>query len=69
MPNVAGRLLADYETAWRAKDAAALAGLFAEDGFVLSSGHPPVRGRSQIQQHYSGQGDATHVRALRFLKQ
>ena len=59
-------MLTDYETAWRSKDAAALAALFAEDGFVLSSGVPPVRGRAQIQRHYDGQGGPLSLRALAY---
>ena len=39
------RVLTDYESAWRARDAGALARLFADDGFVLPGGSPPVRGR------------------------
>src|SRR4030088_310466 len=34
------RVLRDYEQAWRALDPAALAMLFAEDGFVLANGRP-----------------------------
>ncbi len=45
---------------------AALAILFAEDGFVLSSGNPPVRGRAQIEKHYSGSGGPLSLRALAF---
>ena len=46
-------MFTDYEAAWQAKDAAALARLFAEDGFVLSSAAPMVRGRKAIQTFYS----------------
>jgi hypothetical protein len=46
LPAELERVLRDYEIAWQNKDAPALAALFAEDGFVLSSGSPPVRGRS-----------------------
>ena len=60
------RVLTDYETAWRARDAAALARLFAEDGFVLPGGHPPVRGRAAIQQHYTGKGGPLRLRAIAF---
>jgi ketosteroid isomerase-like protein len=60
------RVLTDYEAAWRARDAAALSRLFAEDGFVLSGGHPPVRGRNAIREHYSGAGGALSLRALAF---
>jgi ketosteroid isomerase-like protein len=66
LPAPLQRVLTDYEVAWRDKDAAALAALFAEDGFVLSSGRPPVRGRAAIQQHYTGQGGPLALRALAF---
>jgi len=67
LPPQLDRVLRDYERAWRAGDAAALAALFAEDGFVLQGGHPPVRGRSAIQAAYSGQdGGPLRLRALAF---
>jgi ketosteroid isomerase-like protein len=66
LPPPLARVLTDYEVAWRNKDAAALAALFREDGFVLSNGAPPVRGRAQIQKHYAGQGGPLALRALAF---
>jgi ketosteroid isomerase-like protein len=60
------RVLTDYEAAWRARDAKALAALFAEDGFVLPSGHPPVRGRAAIEKHYAGAGGPLSLRAIAF---
>jgi len=66
LPAALARVLSDYEVAWRNKDAAALAALFAEDGFVLSNGAPPVRGRLRIQKHYVGQGGPLSLRALAF---
>ena len=60
------RVLTDYETAWARKDAAALAALFADDGFVLSIGVPPVRGRAAIQEHYARAGGPLSLRALAF---
>jgi ketosteroid isomerase-like protein len=66
LPGPLARVLTDYETAWRSKDAVALASLFAEDGYVLPSGAAPVRGRAQIQQHYLGQGGPLSLRALAF---
>ena len=59
LPPPLARVLTDYETAWAKKDAAALAALFADDGFVLSIGVPPVRGRAAIQQHYARAGGAS----------
>ena len=56
LPPELARVLTDYETAWRRGDAAALARLFDEDGFVLSNGAPPVRGRAAIQARYEGSG-------------
>jgi ketosteroid isomerase-like protein len=66
LPRPLARVLTDYETAWRNKDAAALAALFAEDGFVLSPGHPPVRGRDRIEKRYEGSGGPLALRALAF---
>jgi ketosteroid isomerase-like protein len=67
LPPALDRVLRDYEKAWTAKDAAALAGLFAEDGFVLSSGSPMVRGRADIEKHYQGAGGPLYLRAVSFV--
>jgi len=67
LPPDLDRVLRDYERAWRAGDAAALASLFAEDGFVLQSNRPPLRGRPAIQAAYEGQGGGPlRLRALAF---
>jgi hypothetical protein len=67
LPPELDRVLRDYERAWRAGDAAALAALFAEDGFVLQSNRPPIRGRSAIQAAYEGQGGGPlRLRSLAF---
>lgn len=66
LPPVLARVLTDYEAAWRSSDAAALARLFVEDGFVLPNGRPPVKGRAAIQQHYTGQGGPLSLRAVAF---
>ena len=66
LPPPLARVLTDYEVAWQNKDAAALAALFADDGFVLSYGTPPVRGRGQIQKHYSDSGGPLALRAFAF---
>ena len=66
LPPELARVLTDYERAWQQKDAAALAALFAENAFVLSSGVPPLRGRAAIQKHYSGQGGPLSLRALAY---
>ncbi|WP_242111778.1 YybH family protein [Luteimonas aquatica] len=68
LPPQLDRVLRDYERAWRAGDAAALASLFAEDGFVLQSNRPPIRGRPAIQAAYESQGEGgpLRLRALAF---
>jgi len=67
LPSALDRVLRDYEKAWTAKDGPALAALFAEDGFVLSSGQPIVRGRAGIAKHYQGQGGPRFLRAVAFF--
>ena len=66
LPPELARVLTDYEAAWRAKDAAALARLFAEDGFVLQRNKPPVRGRAAIEKAYTGAGGPLSLRALAY---
>jgi len=66
LPPDLARVLTDYEAAWRSRDAAALARLFAEDGFVLPNGRPPVRHRAAIQQYYTGKGGPLALRAIAF---
>ena len=66
LPAPLARVLSDYERAWQNKDAAALAELFAEDGFVLSSGAQPVRGRRDIERHYRGAGGPLALRAFAY---
>ena len=65
LPPALERVLRDYEAAWQRGDAAGLAALFAEDGFVLQGGRAPVRGRAAIAAAYAGQGGAPlRLRAL-----
>jgi ketosteroid isomerase-like protein len=64
LPAELQRVLSDYEAAWGARDAAALAALFTEDGFVLPRTSPPVRGRDAIRAHYEGSGGPLALRAL-----
>lgn len=67
LPAPLARVLRDYEQAWRTGDAKALAALFAEDGFVLQSNQPPMRGRSAIETAYAGQGSSPlRLRALAY---
>ncbi len=66
LPPELSRVLTDYEAAWLAKDAAALARLFAEDGFVLQRNKPPVRGRAAIEKAYAGAGGPLTLRAFAY---
>jgi glyoxylase-like metal-dependent hydrolase (beta-lactamase superfamily II) len=64
LPRELDRVLRDYERAWQARDAAALAALFTEDGMTLSAGRPLRRGRSAIQQGYATSGGPLSLRAV-----
>jgi hypothetical protein len=66
LPAEFDRVLRDYERAWAARDEAALAALFTEDGFVLANGRMPARGRAAIQQVYANDGGALSLRALAY---
>lgn len=66
LPAELDRVLRDYERAWQARDAAALAALFTEDGMVLGNGRPPVRGRAAVQEAYTGSGGPLALRAIAF---
>lgn len=63
------RVLTDYESAWSRRDAQALSSLFAEDGFVMPSGNPPVRGRAAIARFYEGHGGPLALRAIAFAEE
>lgn len=66
LPPDLARVLTDYETEWR-RGGAAVAQLFTEDGFVLSGGRPPIRGRAAIAEHYgSGGSGPLSLRALAY---
>jgi ketosteroid isomerase-like protein len=64
LPPELDRVLRDYERAWRGKDPGTLAAFFAEDGFVMSDGAPPVRGRAAIRAKYANSGGPLALRAL-----
>jgi len=67
LPAALDRVLRDYEQAWRTGDAKALARLFADDGFILQSNQPPVRGRAAIEAAYAGEGSSPlRLRALAY---
>lgn len=62
LPPELDRVLRDYERAWRAGDAPALARLFTEDGFAAGrSGWR--RGRDEIMEQYGGAGGDLRLRA------
>ena len=69
LPAELDRVLRDYERAWQARDAAGLAALFAEDGFVLGNGRPPASGRAAIREAYTGAGGPLSLRALAYAAQ
>jgi len=56
LPAALDRVLRDYEDGWGRGDEKALAALFAEDGFVMSMGGLPVRGRAAIEKNYAPAG-------------
>ena len=66
LPPELARVLTDYEAGWKAGDAAMLASLFAEDGFVLGGGRPPVKGRAAIQKLYTRGGSPLSLRAIAY---
>ena len=66
LPQELARVLRDYEAAWGRRDAAALARLFTDDGFVMANGGVPVKGRAAIEKHYSGSGGPLFLRAFAY---
>lgn len=66
LPAELDRVLRDYEKSWRARDPKGLASLFTADGFILSGGRPPIRGREAVEARYTGQGGPLHLRAIAY---
>jgi ketosteroid isomerase-like protein len=66
LPPALARVLTDYETAWRGRDAAALARLFADDRIVVPNACPPVKGRAAVERCYTGSGGALSLRAIAY---
>ena len=64
LPPELDRVLRDYERAWTGRDPEALSQLFTEDGFVLSNGKLPVRGRAAIREAYAKAGGSLALRAF-----
>jgi ketosteroid isomerase-like protein len=69
LPPELARVLTDYEDAWKAGNAAALASLFAEDGYVLAEGRGPAKGRAAIQKLYTHPGSPLSLRAISYATQ
>ena len=66
LPPELARVLTDYEAGWKTGNAAALASLFTEDGFVLSNGQPLTKGRAAIQKLYTRNGSPLSLRAFAY---
>lgn len=67
LPPELDRVLRDYERAWRAGDAKAIASLFTEDGVLLQNYRVPIRGRRAIEAVYEGErGGPLHLRAIAY---
>jgi ketosteroid isomerase-like protein len=64
LPQPLDRVLRDYEAAWKAGDGQRLAALFTEDGFNLSSGQLPIRGRPGIANWHTKPGGDLQLRAF-----
>ncbi|ADR21318.1 hypothetical protein MATR_10530 [Marivirga tractuosa] len=56
LPKELDRVLRDYETHWQNSDAAQLASLFTEDGYILRPNKPITKGRSNIEEAYQSAG-------------
>ena len=66
LPPAVARVLTDYEVAWRARDAAALARLFADGRVVVPNACAPVNSRAEVERCYSGSGGNLSLRALSY---
>lgn len=56
LPDELVRVLRDYEKHWENSNAARLASLFAEDGYILRPNKPIIKGRSNIEEAYQTAG-------------
>lgn len=65
LPPGLDRVLRDYERAWEAGNAEALAALFTEDGFVGNRGGW-IRGREGIREEYVRAGGPLRLRGLAY---
>jgi ketosteroid isomerase-like protein len=64
LPPSLQRALDDYTAAWKARDAKALAALFAEGRTVVPNACPPVTDRAGVEACYNGSGGPLDLRAL-----
>jgi hypothetical protein len=64
LPAELDRVLRDYETAWRARDAEALSRLFADGRVVMTNTGRPVHGRQAVRDVYAGSGGPLVLRAV-----
>jgi ketosteroid isomerase-like protein len=67
LPPELDRVLRDYEKEWSAGNAAGLAALFTEDGFVMNPGRAAVRGTADVTALYkTTSGSPLSLRAFAF---
>ena len=66
LPPELDRVLRDYEAAWKAGDGKRLAAVFTEDGFALSNGRLPIRGRAAIEAWHTRPGGDLQLRAFAY---
>ena len=64
LPPALDRVLRDYEVAWASGDGKRLAAVFTEDGFALTSGALPIRGREAIAASITRPGGSLQLRAF-----
>lgn len=64
LPPELQRVLDDYSSAWRARDAKGLSALFADDRLVVPNACPPAPDRAGVERCYAGSGGAIDLRAL-----
>ncbi len=64
LPAELDRVLRDYESAWKSRNASALAELFTPEGFVLSNGKPPIKGQASIAAGFVDAGGDLRLRGL-----
>jgi ketosteroid isomerase-like protein len=66
LPPALARVLSDYEAAWNTPGGADLARLFIDDGIVLPSGGPPLRGIAAIERYFDARREARSLRAIAY---